>query len=275
MCQLLGVNANRPSHILSLWSGFQQRGGKTAVHGDGWGLSFFEGKAVRILMDEHSCCDSSLALWLKHCSFRSTNIIGHIRRASEGKVGLANTHPFVRELWGRNWVFAHNGQLKNFFPRFERFNPIGETDSERAFCWLLDRLVERFPAVTPFTLPPWESLWAVLQELITEISQHGVFNFLLSYGDFMVVRCATHLQYIVRKAPFPVVRLLEEEAKIDLGHVYDEDAEVVVIATQPLTDELWIRMEPGEMIVFHGGRSVYRVLGEAGNTPGWDCPVGK
>ena len=25
---------------------------------------------------------------------------------------LENTHPFIRELWGRHWTFAHNGQLR-------------------------------------------------------------------------------------------------------------------------------------------------------------------
>jgi predicted glutamine amidotransferase len=32
-------------------------------------------------------------------------------------VALENTHPFVRELWGRYWVFAHNGDLEGFHPR--------------------------------------------------------------------------------------------------------------------------------------------------------------
>ena len=32
--------------------------------------------------------------------------------ADRGRVALENTHPFGRELWGRPWTFAHNGQLK-------------------------------------------------------------------------------------------------------------------------------------------------------------------
>ena len=34
---------------------------------------------------------------------KSEVVIGHIRQANVGKVCLSNTHPFVRELWGRNW----------------------------------------------------------------------------------------------------------------------------------------------------------------------------
>ena len=44
---------------------------------------------------------------------RSDNIVAHIRKATQGRVALENTHPFVRELWGRYWVFAHNGDLKD------------------------------------------------------------------------------------------------------------------------------------------------------------------
>ena len=48
---------------------------------------------------------------------KSENIVAHIRKATQGRVALENTHPFVRELWGRYWVFAHNGDLKGFAPR--------------------------------------------------------------------------------------------------------------------------------------------------------------
>jgi glutamine phosphoribosylpyrophosphate amidotransferase len=42
------------------------------------------------------------------------NVIAHIRKATQGGVALENTHPFQRELWGRYWVFAHNGDLKEY-----------------------------------------------------------------------------------------------------------------------------------------------------------------
>jgi glutamine amidotransferase len=59
---------------------------------------------------------------------------------------LENTHPFTRELWGRYWTFAHNGQLTGYkrLPT-GRHRPVGDTDSEHAFCWLLDRLEHKYP----------------------------------------------------------------------------------------------------------------------------------
>ena len=56
----------------------------------------------------------------------------------------------MRELWGRYWIFAHNGNLTDFAPELDgSFVPVGLTDSERAFCWLLQRLRQRFGSTTP------------------------------------------------------------------------------------------------------------------------------
>ena len=55
---------------------------------------------------------------------------------------MKNCQPFARELGGRMHVFAHNGDLdagRLGAPRGS-FRPVGDTDSERAFCVLLERL---------------------------------------------------------------------------------------------------------------------------------------
>jgi hypothetical protein len=35
---------------------------------------------------------------------------------ANNKITLENSHPFIRELWGRHWIFAHNGDLHDFNP---------------------------------------------------------------------------------------------------------------------------------------------------------------
>ena len=49
MCQLLGMNCNVPTDIVFSLTGFQQRGGATDEHADGWGIAFFEGKGYRVV----------------------------------------------------------------------------------------------------------------------------------------------------------------------------------------------------------------------------------
>ena len=53
---------------------------------------------------------------MRHYPIRSLNVVAHIRKATRGPVGLENTHPFQRELWGSYWVFAHNGTLEQYHP---------------------------------------------------------------------------------------------------------------------------------------------------------------
>ena len=101
MCQLLGMNCNVPTDICFSFTGFQARGGATDVHTDGWGIAFFEGMGTRVFLDPKPSCASPVAELVRQYPIRSKNVIAHIRKATQGGVGLENTHPFMRELGGR------------------------------------------------------------------------------------------------------------------------------------------------------------------------------
>jgi len=254
MCQLLGMNCNVPTDICFSFAGFRARGGLTDHHRDGWGIAFFEGAGARVFLDPSPSADSPVAELVKHYPIRSLNVIAHIRKATQGEVRLENTHPFQRELWGRYWIFAHNGNLKNFAPTLTgRFQPVGTTDSELAFCYLLDRLAQRFPQGTRDIA----ELHAELRALAIEIGSHGEFNFLLSHGNQLFAHCSSRLCYIVRKAPFPVAHLADEDLTVDFNEVTTPLDRVAVIATTPLTDnECWTQIAPGNLLAFRDGEPV-------------------
>ena len=149
MCELLGMSANVPTDIVFSFTGLMQRGGGTGPHRDGWGIAFYEGRGVRLFQDPLASVDSEVARLVQRFPIKSETVIGHIRQANVGKVGLSNTHPFIRELGGRYWTFAHNGQLADFQPKPGFYRPVGETDSEAAFCDLLNRVRRAFPEPVP------------------------------------------------------------------------------------------------------------------------------
>jgi predicted glutamine amidotransferase len=257
MCQLLGMNSNVPTDICFSFAGFQQRGGLTDVHRDGWGIAFFEGKGVRQFLDPLPSAHSPIAELVRQYPIKSKNVVAHIRKATQGDISLVNTHPFFRELWGHSWIFAHNGNLLNYQPQLNGdFLPIGHTDSEMSFCYLLQELREKFGAEPP---GPAELFTAVL-DLVRVIGALGEFNFLLSNGDVLLAHCSTQLSYILRKAPFASARLKDQDVEIDFSTVTSSLDRVAVIATQPLTEnEQWIKFEPGTLwmfkeaeILFHG-----------------------
>lgn len=262
MCQLLGMNCNTPTDICFSFTGFQARGGATDVHSDGWGIAFFEGRGTRLFLDPQPSCTSPVAELVRQYPIRSMNVIAHIRKATQGAIGLENTHPFIRELWGRYWIFAHNGNLLDFAPPLDgSFQPVGRTDSERAFCWLLQQLRQRFGSEAPDAA----TLFAALQALTVEIAHHGEFNFLLSNGDWLFAHASTRLSYIIRQAPFAQAHLTDQDMSVDFREVTRETDRVAIIATQPLTDnESWITMPPGSLWCFIDGT----VHAQAATRPG-------
>ena len=254
MCQLLGMNCNVPTDICFSFTGFQARGGATDVHSDGWGIAFFEGRGTRVFLEPKPSCTSPLAELVRQYPIHSKNVIAHIRKATQGVVGLENTHPFMRELWGRYWIFAHNGNLIDFTPELDGcYIPVGLTDSERAFCWLLQKLRRRFGG----TPPAPADLFAAIHEFTLEIARHGEFNFLLSNGDWLFAHASTKLAYIVRQAPFAQAHLKDQDLTVDFSEMTAVEDRVAVIATLPLTDnEAWTVMPAGTLWWFAEGLPV-------------------
>lgn len=247
MCQLLGMNANTPTDVMFSFAGLATRADE---HKDGFGIAFFEDKGVRLFIDPESARQSPVAQMVKDYPIRSRQVIAHIRKATYGRVALENCHPFVRELWGRYWVFAHNGDLHGYAPRLHgQFRPVGDTDSEKAFCWLMQELAKAHASV-----PTVEELSCTLRELMPAPAQHGTFNMLLSNGQALWAHASTKLHWLVRQHPFGAASLADEDLSVDFGALTTPDDRVAVIATEPLTaGERWTAMAAGELQVFVDG----------------------
>lgn len=252
MCELLGMSANVPTDIVFSFTGLIQRGGGTGPHADGWGIGFYEGAGLRLFHDPKPGVDSEIARLVQRYPIKSTLVIGHIRQANVGSVELANTHPFVRELWGRNWCFAHNGQLANFAPKYSHYRPVGDTDSEAAFCDMLNRIRNQHPE--PVT---WQQLLPDLVAACQQYQRLGVFNCLLGDGRYLFSYCSSKLAHITRRAPFGAARLKDADLSVDFQAVTTDKDVVTVIATDPLTNnEHWHLYQPGEWILWCDGEKV-------------------
>ena len=252
MCELMGMSANVPTDICFSFAGLIKRGGETGPHKDGWGIAFYEGRGVREFKDVNASCTSELAHFVKRYSIKSHIVISHIRQANSGRVALENTHPFQRELWGRTWVFAHNGQLKGGFRkhRLEHYLPVGATDSEFALCYILDQLRTQFDQYPSAKL----KLFKALHDHCEYLGHFGVFNILLSDSKYLYCYCTTKLGWICRQSPFGHARLKDHDLVVNFNDVTTPDDVVTVIATEPLTDnEDWTPIQPGELLVFHKG----------------------
>ena len=246
------MECNVPTDIVFSFSGLALRGGARGPHADGWGLALYEGRAVRTFLEPSAAAKSPLAKYIRENPIKTLLAIAHVRKRTRGPVNLANTHPFVRELWGRHFTFAHNGTVRGVKAHpVGRFRPIGTTDSEYAFCAIMHRLERKFPK----GYPSQEDLAKAVARAGREIGRKGTFNFLLGDGTQLFARCATKLCFIIRKAPFKTATLSDDDLCIDFSAVTTPRDRVAVIATAPLTrDEEWTIGRPGEMWVFRRGK---------------------
>lgn len=253
MCELLGMNCNVPTDITFSFAGFRQRGGRTGPHQDGWGIAFYEGKGARLFHDVAPSVSSEIARLVEQYPIKSTNVISHIRRRTRSRVCIENTHPFQRELWGRSWVFAHNGYLNGIKrKRLDFYRPIGTTDSEHAFCYILDTIRRRFREP-----PSAARLQALLARLADEIAAYGRFNFLMCDSRRLYAYCTNKLCWIQRRAPFARAALVDADLEVDFSQHTTPRDKVVVVATRPLTrDEVWNQCHAAELCVFGNGEPI-------------------
>ncbi len=257
MCELLGMSANVPTDICFSFAGLMRRGGATGPHRDGWGIVFYQGKGMRGFRDPAPSAGSEIAQLVRKYPIKSDIVLAHIRQANSGRVCLENTHPFNRELWGRYWSFAHNGQLRGMKRQLPLrwHHPVGTTDSEHAFCWLLDRIRDRFPEAPRRRA----ELAGEIQQACDELRRFGVFNMLLSDSKDLYGYCSTRMVWLTRRAPFGEAQLSDDDVTVNFSRETTPRDIVSVIATQPLTrNESWHTMEPGELRIFRRG-AVHRL----------------
>ncbi len=251
MCELLGMSANVPTDIVFSFTGLMQRGGRTGPHRDGWGIAFYEGRGLRLFQDPAASSESEVAQLVQRYPIKSEVVIGHIRQANVGKVCLSI--PILSCVSSG----AVTGALPitanwNFTPGVTFYRPVGDTDSEAAFCDLLNRVREAFPEPVDV-----EELLPTLIQACAEYRSKGVFNCLLSDGDWLFCFCSTKLVQITRRAPFGPARLKDVDVIVDFQAETTPHDVVTVIATEPLTEnENWNRYEPGQWSLWRKGESV-------------------
>ena len=140
MCELFGASSSTPRTFSRWLRPFRLRGGESADNPDGWGVAFWSGGHPHIEKSPEPGWSSTRFLQLSE-GLASDLVIAHVRKARHPPVpSLENTHPFVHACCDRDWVFAHNGLVSDSVDQLAlnpSCHPVGETDSEHAFCQIL------------------------------------------------------------------------------------------------------------------------------------------
>jgi len=231
---------------------------------DGWGAAFYQGNDVSLFREPVAAGDSPLVRFLESRGPSTRLAVSHIRRATCGVAALANTQPFVRELAGRIHVFAHNGNLpgikRSVGLAFEQFRPVGVTDSEHAFCALLERIRGLWASMGQ---PSLKDRLSLVSRFAADLRQLGPANFLYADGDTLFAHghrrtqpdsgAVTPLGLFVlsRRCIEPNETLCAPGLLLAPGF-----QEVSLVASVPLTPEHWRPLAEGEVVAVSEGRVI-------------------
>lgn len=267
MCELFCLSSALPTTVSFSLERLARHGDLGQANVDGWGLAFFDERDVRLYKEPEPAGQSAWLTYIIERDLPCALALSHIRRASQGALSHANTQPFSRELAGRMHVFAHNGDLHGLGRvedhRLKRFMPLGQTDSELAFCLLLEQMVGLW---AQGRIPPLEARRAAVEAFARRMRAHGEANFLYSDGDALFAHGHRRLPIDGRNRE-PGLWRLARACAVDPGPLaargltlgeHGEGQHITMLASVPLTDEAWAPLAEGEVVVLHEGRLMPR-----------------
>ena len=232
---------------------FGQRGEENA---DGWGLAWYPDQSLALVKEPVKWGMSGYTRFLEtYKHLRSAIYLAHVRhRTTGGEPTHADTHPFSREWEGREYCFAYRAIVAGYTTALPlgRFRPIGGTDSEHLFCWLLGRLADDGNRLES----PVE--WQELESLLRAANELGRLNCLLSDGQrlyaYRDLRRWKGLTFRVARLVRKPTRHMED-ATVQVDLEAEAPTLGVVVATSPLNDDPWRAIEPANCLSSNPGGS--------------------
>lgn len=233
---------------------------------DGWGVAFYDGLDARLLREPRAAYQNPWVDFIEKHGPPSHLVLSHIRHATTGSKRLANTHPFARALGGRLHTFAHNGNAKDIFKREElslgRRRPIGDTDSEWAFCALLAHLEPLWSGDTP---PSADARYGVVAAFADDLQPIGPANFLYADGEYLFAFGDRRRRRDGRFVA-PGLHILSRhcdgaagDSEIHGVSVESQAQSLILIASVPLTDEAWRPFGEGELLMVRRGEVIEHI----------------
>jgi len=252
-CDMMGVSFNKEVELGDLFSKFREISQEKDP--DGWGVAFYGDASATVFKEPIRASKSALAEFLiSHDVLTSRILIAHLRWGSIGRPSPRNTHPWTRELNGKEYALAHvGGADKRLWEtvRLGRFKPVGENCAEFLFCHVLAKIEEG-------RLDAWnEESFARLHQVLVAVNEVQTTSHLLSDGTYLFAyssKKGTWLSYVTRE-------MAPAKAGPEQERTGPEPAVGVVVArnghnlAEP--GEPWTKIQPGQLVVFKDGEIVF------------------
>lgn len=246
MCRLLAMTSNVKTNLHFSFNQLSKIA-KDRSHEDGWGI---------VWLDENNCFElhkGFLPIWRSRAARRhirdaeSNLIVVHARKSKRNDASRQRSHPFKHVALGREWIFAHNGEVKCPEPlgrKMRKHRPRSDIDSEKFFCYLLN-IMEKFNGDK--NLNEKNLVRKALQEALKKTTIISALNFILvSQKNLFVFR------YCKEKPDYYSIWHLARSSKSNKGSELDKRKGewAIVFSSQPLSkDEKWLLLKNPQLLV--------------------------
>lgn len=232
-------------------------------HSHGWGFGWYpdDHASAMVTKDPAARGEQVLVDTITDWSdFRSTVFFCKVRGASKG-YNIAQAQPFSRSFAGRDWLFMHNGdldkaELETLHGRKTRLlEPLGNTDSELAFCNLLSLIEEgaarKIADIDPNLLYSWFLRFDTL----------GSSDMLWTDGDSIVCfhgsQSPKDMYHTRIQPPNNQDEYSSEAAHISLRDPRDAYRTALIVSSSPFSGENWLQMRSAQMLIIRRGAIVW------------------
>jgi transglutaminase-like putative cysteine protease/predicted glutamine amidotransferase len=189
--------------------------------------------------------------------FRSSIFLCYYRKVAKN-AKQQDTPPFMRTHAGRVILFVHSGDLARNFRDARRpgdhavYEPIGRTDSEFAFCRIMNLLqsfgARRIAGVPRETFHNW----------LQDIDQFGEFNTIISDGTDLIVyrdlQASKNIYFTRCVPPHQTTLFANNFITADYGDELNAGHSMLMISTEPMAGVNWWQLAPGQMLVVRRGQ---------------------
>ena len=267
MCELFAMSSYKPTALTYSLEEFSKNGSSLRSNRDGWGIALASDRDAILVKEPRPAADSIWVKFIAEHAIETNMAIAHVRYATRGQHTMENTHPFRRALGRSVHLFAHNGTLTDIESVVDidalDYKPIGDTDSEVAFCELLTRLK---PLYDRDVLPAAAARIDVFQSVCEELRALGSCNFLYYDGDILFAHGHKRVyeENGIHTDPKPpglnIKRCwacaAQNEVQCPGLDVKLHDQRTVLLASVPLDEEGWEPLGEGAVLAIKDGAVV-------------------
>ena len=232
-------------------------------HPLGWGVAWYPNDNQAAIVKKDPVArgtDIQLEALSDWDVFRSTVFFCKAKGAAKGYTHH-ETQPFSRSFAGHDWIFLHNGdldkaQLAALHTDKSRFlEPVGKTDSELAFCYLLGKVMET--EARKLADVPAEMMLNWFQQL----DALGSADMCISDGQtvacFYGTKSTRSLYYTRHQPPGQTLSFDSDTIMLDLHDPRDMFRTAFMVSSSPFEGGSWLPMTPGQLLIVRRGSIVW------------------